>query len=78
MSSTGEIDNPLIELLNLIAQQESTEVTDLRPLMQVVDGEALKRLLDSDTDVSVKFEYMGYAVYVDSDGTVEIEQLPSE
>lgn len=73
MSSMQRNDNQIIKLLDMIARQESTDVTDLIPLMEVVDAEALKLLLDSDTDVSVTFEYLEYIVYMDSDGNVELD-----
>ena len=50
-----------------------TDATDLKPLMEVVDTEALTRVLDSNSDVSAAFEYLGYTVYMDSEGKVEIE-----
>ena len=72
MISSNGYDNQIIKLLDLIAQEESTDATDLKPLIEVVDTIALTRLLDSDTDVSVTFEYLDYMVYLDSDGSVEI------
>ena len=62
MSNTRGNDNHIIKLLDLIAQEESTHATDLIPLVAVVDTVALTRLLDSDSYVSVSFEYLGYRV----------------
>ena len=73
MSSRHDGGNQIIELLDSIAWQESTDVTELQPLTEVVDTGALQGLLDAETDVSVTFEYLGYTVYLDSDGAVEID-----
>lgn len=73
MNSTHGSDNQIAKLLDMIAREESTDVTDLKPLMDAVDTDALKSLLDSDTDVSVTFEYLDYTVYLASDGNVEID-----
>lgn len=73
MRSTPENDHQIIKLLDKIAQEESTDATDLMPLMEVVDTGALMRLLDGDNDLSVSFEYLGYTVHLDSEGNVELD-----
>ena len=60
-------------LLDAIAERENADPLDLTPLGDVVDSESLEIILESETYVSVSFEYMGYMVRMDSEGKIEIE-----
>lgn len=65
--------NQMTVLLDAIAERENADPLGLTPLADVIDPEGLESILGSETNVSVSFEYMGYAVRMDSGGNVEIE-----
>lgn len=59
-------------VVTAIADQEGIDPTDLDPpLYEVVDPEALNRLF-ADTTGRVSFEYHGYLVTVDAEGSVTL------
>lgn len=61
-------------VVQLVAEREAVDVARLDPpLNDVVDPDALDALFaDSTVRGAVRFEYCGYTVHVDSDGTVEL------
>lgn len=67
-----------MDIINSIAEQvarrEGTSPTGLTPLYDVVDPDALQRVIDSaaDADVRVELTYSGYVVTVAGDGSVEL------
>lgn len=72
-------DEPVsARIIRLVAVASDREATELEPLGQVIDVEALDELLDSrclaDPDVSVEisFRYEGYMVDIDANGTVSV------
>ena len=72
--------SPSHSIVTQIATIEDVPPTDLEPpLHDVIDPDALDRLLDSnyrhasDESVSVEFTYRGHSVYVDATGTVDID-----
>lgn len=61
-------------VIEKVVAREKREPTELPPLADVLDPEALSTLVDSadGEPVSVEFTYCGYAVTVDSAGTVDV------
>lgn len=94
MSSSGDRDGPTVllsetydrtsaeslssRIVRLVAVASGREPTDLEPLGNVVEPEALDRLLDSrsvedpERGIAVTFIYEEYRVEIDADGTVSI------
>jgi hypothetical protein len=68
-----------VDIINSIADQvarrEGTSPTRLRPLYEVVDTDALQRVIGStgETGVNVEFAYSGYLVSVSGDGSVHLD-----
>lgn len=66
------------EVLEEVAEAEGAGPLELPPLYDTVDADALESLLsgtatdDRPEAVEVTFQYCGYAVSVDSDGTARI------
>ncbi|WP_324663839.1 HalOD1 output domain-containing protein [Haloarcula sediminis] len=56
-----------------VASREGTSPTALRPLYEVIDTDALRRVMDSTGDVRVEFTYSGYAVAVTGDGSIHLD-----
>lgn len=70
---------PSDRILQAIAVEEGTDPIDLDPpLFDVVDGELLDSLLESNAEsrhgesLVVRFAYLGYAVTVTADGDVDV------
>lgn len=73
-----ESDNISIEIVERVADREGVDPTDLEPLYDVVDPEALETLVDGACDgtIEVEFSYYGYEIVVDGNGTVSIDDEP--
>jgi hypothetical protein len=75
MRGSAATDAPAsARVVQLVAEREAVDATRLDPpLNDVIDPDALDALF-ADTTVrgSIRFEYCGYTVHVDSDGTVEL------
>ena len=65
-------------IVRLVAVAADRAPTDLDPLGNVIDPEALDRLLDQpsvedpDTAIDVTFHYEGFRIEVGADGTVSV------
>lgn len=61
-----------------VAEREGTDPTQLPPLYEVVDPDALQAFVESSGDdaLAVEFLYQGYEVRVTSDGDVEVDGVP--
>jgi len=84
MTDSSEIERHVqrpgcLPIVEAVADREGVDPSHLDPpLYQVVDPEALETLVGSggrpgDHPVTVQFEYAGYRVVVESDGTLEVE-----
>lgn len=66
----------VVAIVTAVAEKEGTDPTELTPpLTEVLDMEALDRLLDSAgsrQQMTVQFSYRGHTVAVDADGQVEV------
>ncbi|WP_049921373.1 HalOD1 output domain-containing protein [Halopiger djelfimassiliensis] len=54
----------LATVLTRIAAHEDRDRTALPPLYDAIDPEALTTVLESNADVTVRFEYEGYRVVI--------------
>lgn len=70
----GSADAVSHTIVQRIAELTEREATQLPPLYEAVDPDALDRLVDSvspaATSLSIQFTYAGRQVTVDADGTV--------
>ena len=57
----------LTTVLERISAHEDCDRTALPPLYEAVDPEAVASLLESNTDIVVHFDYVGYRVAVGPD-----------
>jgi hypothetical protein len=80
VSKEGDESSPSELVIEAVAEREGVSPTELsRPLNEVVDPEALDALFEPQpngrprSDGRVEFEYYGYTVTVDVDGTVTVE-----
>ena len=71
-----------MEIINSVAERvarrEGTSPTELRPLYEVIDTDALERVFDSaeEGNVVVEFRYSGYVVTVSGDRSVHLDAKP--
>jgi len=68
--STGEPTSLTVEILQKVAPLEGEDMTDLPPLRQTIDIEAVERLAQTE-GTRIAFRYVGYEVVV-ADGDVAI------
>lgn len=73
----GSGRSPGRAVVEAVATAEGTDPTELDPLYEAVDGEALNRLFDhcggsADGSMVVSFSYHGWNLFVRSDGTVRV------
>lgn len=73
---------PSIAIVEKVAALEGTDLTELPPLYEVVDPEALDELVESadpeSADFEVEFPYCGHEVTVSTDGEIDIEKATPE
>lgn len=62
----------LFEILGAVAEAEGVDRTDLPPLGEVLDVDALLAVVDSDREVAVTFDYAGHRVHVGADDSVTV------
>ncbi len=68
--------SPTTAIVELIADHQGVEPRDMESLYGYVDPDALERLLlkgaGTDTDVVVRFSFVGYDVRLGSDGSLAL------
>lgn len=82
MSRTAVRNSPLqvsIDVVEAVATVAGVDSTTLEtPLYDVVDADALDRLVDGKLDGNVQFQYLGYRVIVEGDGAVSVTEPSTE
>ncbi|KAB1188656.1 MULTISPECIES: HalOD1 output domain-containing protein [Haloferax] len=84
MRDSQQLDTPhrsvdCTDVVRAVAEREGVDPTNLEPrLYDVINPDALDTLLatattDAQSPIIVRFEYAGYTVVVDSDGTLVVE-----
>lgn len=63
-------------LIEKVAEAERVDPTELPPLYDCIDPDALDTLCDSNRDVRLEFEYHGYVVTIEGADNVDITPLP--
>lgn len=66
-----EVSHQIIEALATVVDSDPLSMTPT--LYEVIDPDALDKLLDSDRKVEVQFEYNGHTVVADSDGNISVD-----
>lgn len=74
--STIESLCPSMAIIEEVAAIDGTDPTELPPLYEVIDPEALDALVESasESEFEVEFPYSGHEVTVTGDGEIHIEQ----
>lgn len=76
---TRTCDSISIRVVTAVAEAAGTDPFDLEPpLYHSIDPEALDRLLSTGLDGRIRFEYGGYTVTVQGDGTVSVDDPASD
>jgi hypothetical protein len=82
--SDGSAPPPSQRIVEAIAAIDEVEQSELKPLNDVVDSDALDAFVESTgpdaaaDDVSVSFRYSGHDVVVDGEGAVYVDRTPIE
>lgn len=71
-SSESGNENLVLRIVRLVAAETGLEPTQLDPLGDVLDADALESLVASGGFHRVTFDYSGYLVSIDPDGTVRL------
>lgn len=67
-----------VDVVSAVARATNTDPLSLEPrLCDVVDPDALERVVESEAVSAVTFDYDGHTVVVDGDGTVTVDETPS-
>lgn len=70
----GEADSISVAVVEAIATATDTDPLELdSPLYDVIDTDALDRLVRQDSLTRVEFEYEGHAVEIDGDGVIAVD-----
>ncbi len=65
---------PSVTVVNTVADVEGTSFTELPPLYEAVDPDALDAMCAGDTSGRVTFEYHGYTVTVEANERVVVQK----
>lgn len=77
LSSDG--GRPTANVVRAVAEAEGRDPTDLPPLGEAIDPDALETLLaESSGTVRISFEYAGHIVEAGSDGSVRVGDRSEE
>lgn len=72
----GEPERPGVSIVNAVAAATGRTMTDLPPLQQRVDPDALETLLTSSSSITITFSYAGTVVSAHGDGTIDLHVDP--
>lgn len=65
----------LLRVAHEVASRERVEATELQPLHDYVDPDALSTIIESaDEDLTIEFSYIGYSVTVIGDGSIRVTE----
>lgn len=67
-------DNPSTAIVEAVATVVGTDQTDLDPLYEYVEVDALNALLRRDSQVGITFKYGDTIVHTDSTGQIAVRQ----
>lgn len=66
-----------VEIATRIATLKEVDQSDLPPLYEIIDLEAVETVLDSDATVNIEFTYVDCHVVIDSERTITITSSPN-
>lgn len=68
---------PSVAIVETVAEVTGKEPAEMPPLQRTIDMDALESLVAerSESSIRLSFEYVGTAVTVESDGTIEVSRL---
>jgi hypothetical protein len=72
----NELETPVSEIVDAVAEAEGVEPTTLNPpVAEVVDPDAVEKLVEDSTtsDLEVRFAYRGHDIVVDDSGRVQVD-----
>lgn len=72
----NKLENPIPQIVDAVAEAEGVEPVTLDPpLAEVVDPDAVERLVEGSTasDLEIRFTYRGHDVVVDDSGRVQVD-----
>lgn len=74
LTKTPDSEETSQRIVDVLAAATDSDPLSMNPtLYDVIDPDALDRLLDTDQQVEVRFAYGSHTVVVDSDGTVSVD-----
>ncbi|WP_247730693.1 HalOD1 output domain-containing protein [Halovivax limisalsi] len=72
-STIDSSEGSVLSIVSRVADEAGVEPTDLPPLYDAIDPEALSRLAESASGpLTVRFEFAGYEIRIDEAGDVEL------
>ena len=74
IATQTDADGELLRLVNRVADIRGTDITELPPLHDAIDGDVLGDLLGSEFDGELTFTYAGCEVVVAGDGSVRVRE----
>lgn len=62
---------PSVQIVEAVARREGCDVENLPPLDRGCDTGCIDELIEATRNVSLEVEYMGYAIWIGPDGSIE-------
>ena len=75
-SSFSSSRSTVERIVDAVASHSDTDPLDLSPLHEAIDADALDSLFHEGSSGSVRFQYAGRTVTVDSEGSVDVARRP--
>jgi hypothetical protein len=72
LSTTSERESITVSVVRTVSEHTDTPPTELPPLQDSLDVDALERIASSLDDGEVHFDHAGVSLTVSSDGAVEV------
>lgn len=66
------------QVVRTVAETTETDPLELPPLYETIDPDALDALVEDMEAGTISFPYVGHEITVNSDGTVTIEEPPTD
>ena len=66
------------QVIRTVAETTETDPLELPPLYETIDPDALDALVEDMEAGTISFTYVGREITVDSDGTVTVEEPPTD
>lgn len=75
-AATDDSEVPAAAVVDAVAEREGVDATDLPPLYDSIEPDVLETVTQSngESGQTVTFEYYGYTITLDADGTIVIDE----